>query len=672
MSDSDEDVKSGEGSETEGNAPVPIIWRHALEDKVGPIVKHLKSFEEEEELFAAVKELNPANGQALLMWATLHDRFVLVEWLINKCKREAFAFQNAQYMEIYDKWVEKRQEREEELKQRAEELAERGPTEEEEEEEGEPEPEMWQLVKEALDDVEDKLVQQIGELGVYEGGRDSNQNKHGLGKAIFANGDMYVGEYNRNKRDGIGCYFFAQAGHIYIGHWKDNQRWGLGRMIYKDNGRYYGNWERDKIHGKGRYTYQNGDTYDGEWADGRKEGQGTYTHAADSSKYQGTWHNGDFTCGRWILCSGAVYYGNFKNFVPEGRGVFIFHNKYKQEGEYKAQQWQPSKVDNLSPDAPAKLQVQIQSQQISLRFTPEGDAQDGGGIASLVAVANFKPFQNWIAALESQSNILVKDVSVRCIDRDSFKDITGVRLKVEAFDGTKAPGEQTQLPDDNVYLQQSVAVVICVVVHEGQEYVVSVRKPNLALGQLEPSTHLPRGSEDAGGFIRGPEMQKLSHTTGIRFTRSNMTDLSELAFGNKPVHSLYTSPHSSSGNFRVWLYKQVLHGDSFNALQERLAYYANDAEFLAVQMGSLAEATKQVKDLPSVTALQLLSSLGDRVPVQTADPVRPPTPPPPEPEPLPDYTEEELAMQQAALEAERAAKKPKEEEQIGEEEEEEG
>ena len=45
------------------------------------------------------------------MWATLTNRFVLVEWLIKRAKRNAFAFSNEKKeITVFEKWVEIRKE----------------------------------------------------------------------------------------------------------------------------------------------------------------------------------------------------------------------------------------------------------------------------------------------------------------------------------------------------------------------------------------------------------------------------------------------------------------------------------------------------------------------------------------------------------------------------------
>ena len=43
-------------------------------------------------------------------------------------------------------------------------------------------------------------------LGTYEGERNEKEERHGRGKAILPNGDIYEGEYLEGKRHGFGNY----------------------------------------------------------------------------------------------------------------------------------------------------------------------------------------------------------------------------------------------------------------------------------------------------------------------------------------------------------------------------------------------------------------------------------------------------------------------------------
>lgn len=42
----------------------------------------------------------------------------------------------------------------------------------------------------------------------YEGGRNDDGERHGLGSAQFSNGDRYDGQYENGKRHGVGKYTF--------------------------------------------------------------------------------------------------------------------------------------------------------------------------------------------------------------------------------------------------------------------------------------------------------------------------------------------------------------------------------------------------------------------------------------------------------------------------------
>lgn len=62
-------------------------------------------------------------------------------------------------------------------------------------------------------------------LQKYEGGRDDQLDRHGFGRAILPNGDIYEGSYMHGKRHGKGLYVFKN-GARYDGDWKN------GDLIY--------------------------------------------------------------------------------------------------------------------------------------------------------------------------------------------------------------------------------------------------------------------------------------------------------------------------------------------------------------------------------------------------------------------------------------------------------
>lgn len=77
---------------------------------------------------------------------------------------------------------------------------------------------------------------------------------HGPGKATYANGDSFEGNYDDSKRNGKGKYTY-NSGAEYEGNYSQNQKTGYGVMKYPDKSVYDGkllchyhfNLERQKL-----------------------------------------------------------------------------------------------------------------------------------------------------------------------------------------------------------------------------------------------------------------------------------------------------------------------------------------------------------------------------------------------------------------------------------------
>eukprot|EP00997_Jenningsia_sp_PLL12_P008957 NODE_5821_length_549_cov_81.302000_g5078_i0.p1 GENE.NODE_5821_length_549_cov_81.302000_g5078_i0~~NODE_5821_length_549_cov_81.302000_g5078_i0.p1 ORF type:complete len:160 (-),score=72.56 NODE_5821_length_549_cov_81.302000_g5078_i0:70-528(-) len=135
-----------------------------------------------------------------------------------------------------------------------------------------------------------------------------------------------------------------------------------------------------------------------------------------------------------------------------------------------------------------------------------------------------------------------------------------------------------------------------------------------------------------------------------------MGDLTELCFGSGN-HHLFTSPTECSGRFNMWLYKQEVHSDYFVKLASCISLHNRDGNLVKLELMEMSKFVEVAADTHTSTALLMLEALAGRLPAYTVPPQRPPTPPPPEPEPVPLYSEEERAMQEAALQAELAARR---------------
>jgi hypothetical protein len=172
-------------------------------------------------------------------------------------------------------------------------------------------------------------------------GEYQNDNRHGRGKCVFANGNIYDGEwlddkkhghcvftwptgekydgeYQNDNRHGRGKYVFAN-GNIYDGQWVDDQKHGHGVFTWPTGAQYVGGYQNDNRHGRGNMVYTDG-IYDGQWVDGKKHGHGVYTWP-DGGKYVGEWKNNKrHGRGKYVFASGNINHdGEWENDKPKKR-----------------------------------------------------------------------------------------------------------------------------------------------------------------------------------------------------------------------------------------------------------------------------------------------------------------------------------------------------------------
>eukprot|EP01051_Picozoa_sp_SAG22_P010211 SAG22_NODE_904_length_6586_cov_3.133498_6_plen_286_part_00 len=156
----------------------------------------------------------------------------------------------------------------------------------------------------------------------YVGARNERNERHGVGKAVFENGDAYEGGYINGRRHGTGKYTF-KSGAVYDGDYHNNAKHGTGKMSYADKSVYDGQWKMDRRHGQGSYVYANGDVYAGAWCNGVKHGKGMYFFMASKCQFFGYWNDAKFTAGTWVMQDGSTYVGSFEG-GPTGPGTYRF------------------------------------------------------------------------------------------------------------------------------------------------------------------------------------------------------------------------------------------------------------------------------------------------------------------------------------------------------------
>jgi len=95
------------------------------------------------------------------------------------------------------------------------------------------------------------------------------------------------------------CDFAVQGG------WASDLKQGLGKKVYANGDVYEGLWRQGKCEGPGRYRWKNNNEYDGEWKAGRMHGKGTLKWHTGESAWLRSMHAECFCMASclWLLSS---------------------------------------------------------------------------------------------------------------------------------------------------------------------------------------------------------------------------------------------------------------------------------------------------------------------------------------------------------------------------------
>ena len=142
-------------------------------------------------------------------------------------------------------------------------------------------------------------------------------------------GDIYIGEIKKNKRDGYGIHYYN--GDKYKGEWKNCKKNGYGAFFFLNGEKCEGEWKNDKLDGYGQFYFSNGDKYDGEWKEDKMDGYGKF-YFSNGDIYDGEWKNNKMNgYGKFYYCDGGICEGEWKDNKIEGYGIV-----YLSDGKYEA------------------------------------------------------------------------------------------------------------------------------------------------------------------------------------------------------------------------------------------------------------------------------------------------------------------------------------------------
>jgi len=92
--------------------------------------------------------------------------------------------------------------------------------------------------------------------------------------------------------NGFGKATYAD-GRVYEGNFVDGYRSGKGKMTFSDKTVYEGDYVRDKAEGQGEMRYPAGERFTGEWKNDNLHGFGVYYDSKGKELYRGQWKSGE-------------------------------------------------------------------------------------------------------------------------------------------------------------------------------------------------------------------------------------------------------------------------------------------------------------------------------------------------------------------------------------------
>ena len=105
-------------------------------------------------------------------------------------------------------------------------------------------------------------------------GQFLNDKAHGFGTLIEANGDKYIGQWENGEMNGQGTYIWGpkskKSGDKYIGQWENGIISGFGKLTFSDGEIYIGEFFKDKKHGQGMSISPTKEKEFGRWRYGKK------------------------------------------------------------------------------------------------------------------------------------------------------------------------------------------------------------------------------------------------------------------------------------------------------------------------------------------------------------------------------------------------------------------
>ncbi len=217
----------------------------------------------------------------------------------------------------------------------------------------------------------------------------------GEGEFTWANGDRFEGTFINNKLDGQGKLAW-ESGANYEGSFKNGLRHGNGVFRYPSAGvEYVGEFANSKRHGQGKLTDGNQCEYEGVWVDGQKCGQGRMRYATGET-YQGEWKN-DLPNGKGVMCwtdKNERYDGEWKDGKQHGHGEYFWEEP--SNAHSKSNDTSSPETESADPSAVATVRTLLPVTQVKNRYVGAWANGKRHGVGTFIYADGSRYHGDWV------------------------------------------------------------------------------------------------------------------------------------------------------------------------------------------------------------------------------------------------------------------------------------
>jgi len=174
-------------------------------------------------------------------------------------------------------------------------------------------------------------------IKTYEG-EQHNSVKQGKGTAIYFNGDVYMGAWAGNQRNGKGVLTSKVLGTTFTGEWREDRRSGSGALTCENGDVVEGVWREDAL-GMADVVIRfltSEVLYTGSLLDCQLHGFGRADFLRDQVNYVGNWQCGQrHGWGHLSFPNSHYFEGLFEHGYTQGPGLLVYRKALalREEGK---------------------------------------------------------------------------------------------------------------------------------------------------------------------------------------------------------------------------------------------------------------------------------------------------------------------------------------------------